>query len=173
MVRRALRFRLATRGAVILAGLVGLTWVVSWQWPSLLSDQSGRFRFEIEHGLVHLQLWPTSRGYPGMFDSNLDADTREMASVYYAAYPPEASTFQIWCGHACGLAKFPLWSALAVAASAALVCGWLDRRRYPPGHCRRCGYDLTGNQSGRCPECGRAMPDRGAAVTNSQPTGRE
>jgi len=23
-----------------------------------------------------------------------------------------------------------------------------------PGHCRRCGYNLTGNVSGRCPECG-------------------
>ncbi len=26
--------------------------------------------------------------------------------------------------------------------------------RYPPGHCRKCGYDLTGNESGTCPECG-------------------
>jgi hypothetical protein len=25
---------------------------------------------------------------------------------------------------------------------------------YPPGHCQRCGYDLTGNESGICPECG-------------------
>ena len=23
-----------------------------------------------------------------------------------------------------------------------------------PGHCRKCGYDLTGNTSGICPECG-------------------
>ncbi len=32
-----------------------------------------------------------------------------------------------------------------------------DRRRVPPGHCRRCGYDLTGNKSGVCPECGAAV----------------
>jgi hypothetical protein len=25
----------------------------------------------------------------------------------------------------------------------------------PPGCCRRCWYDLTGNVSGVCPECGR------------------
>lgn len=25
---------------------------------------------------------------------------------------------------------------------------------YPPGHCQTCGYDLTGNLSGVCPECG-------------------
>ena len=24
----------------------------------------------------------------------------------------------------------------------------------PAGHCRKCGYNLTGNVSGRCPECG-------------------
>ena len=23
-----------------------------------------------------------------------------------------------------------------------------------PGHCSKCGYDLTGNESGVCPECG-------------------
>lgn len=34
---------------------------------------------------------------------------------------------------------------------------WLDRRRSPPGHCRRCGYNLTGNVSGKCPECGKAI----------------
>ena len=28
------------------------------------------------------------------------------------------------------------------------------RSRYPAGHCRECGYDLTGNVSGVCPECG-------------------
>ena len=28
----------------------------------------------------------------------------------------------------------------------------------PPGHCTRCGYDLTGNRSGLCPECGSPIP---------------
>ena len=27
-------------------------------------------------------------------------------------------------------------------------------RRQQPGHCVRCAYDLTGNTSGVCPECG-------------------
>ena len=30
--------------------------------------------------------------------------------------------------------------------------------KLPPGHRRRCGYYLTGNVSGVCPECGRAAP---------------
>lgn len=28
------------------------------------------------------------------------------------------------------------------------------RTKYPSGHCQACGYNLTGNMSGRCPECG-------------------
>ena len=28
------------------------------------------------------------------------------------------------------------------------------KTRFPRHHCQRCGYDLTGNASGRCPECG-------------------
>jgi hypothetical protein len=39
----------------------------------------------------------------------------------------------------------------------AVVTGFLwyrDRRRIPPGHCQKCGYNLTGNVSGVCPECG-------------------
>ena len=34
---------------------------------------------------------------------------------------------------------------------------WRLQRRPPPeGHCRRCGYNLAGNVSGLCPECGEA-----------------
>ena len=29
--------------------------------------------------------------------------------------------------------------------------------RIPWVHCRTCGYDLTGNTSGTCPECGREV----------------
>ncbi len=37
---------------------------------------------------------------------------------------------------------------------------WLVRHdpRFRLGHCRSCGYDLTGNLSGACPECGAPVP---------------
>lgn len=34
------------------------------------------------------------------------------------------------------------------------------RSKYPPDHCQTCGYNLTGNTTGRCPECRIAVTDR-------------
>ena len=33
------------------------------------------------------------------------------------------------------------------------ACIWQICARFPPGHCPQCGYNLTGNESGVCPEC--------------------
>jgi len=49
----------------------------------------------------------------------------------------------------------PAWYLAVMALVATIVLFWRDRKwRYGPGHCRRCGYDLNKNESGRCPECG-------------------
>jgi hypothetical protein len=50
--------------------------------------------------------------------------------------------------------SLPLWIPFVLIG---LPTGWLwwrDRRRVAAGCCAACGYDLTGNVSGRCPECG-------------------
>jgi len=52
----------------------------------------------------------------------------------------------------------PFWLLLLLTA---IPTAWLwhrDRRRIRPGCCLRCGYDLTGNTSGVCSECGMAKP---------------
>ncbi len=48
----------------------------------------------------------------------------------------------------------PLWPACAGAVLWMALGERQARRRMRPGLCRACGYDLTGNVSGRCPECG-------------------
>ena len=48
----------------------------------------------------------------------------------------------------------PLWLPLVVLLVPTV---WLWRRDRPrPGFCRVCDYDLTGNTTGCCPECGTA-----------------
>ena len=51
---------------------------------------------------------------------------------------------------------FPLWLPLLVAVISTAFL-WYRDRRPRPGHCQKCGYDLTGNISGRCPECGERI----------------
>jgi len=49
----------------------------------------------------------------------------------------------------------PLWIPFVFTALPTAYLFWRDRR-HPPGHCQRCGYNLKGNESGVCPECGES-----------------
>ncbi len=50
----------------------------------------------------------------------------------------------------------PLFLPFMIVASLTGIVWWPDRR-IPPGHCQKCGYSLTGNVSGVCPECGEKI----------------
>lgn len=57
----------------------------------------------------------------------------------------------------------PLWLLALLFAVYPLFVGSrnaLRRRQRVPGACDRCGYDLTSNVTGRCPECGTAIERR-------------
>jgi len=56
------------------------------------------------------------------------------------------------------LLHISLWLPLVAIAIPTAFLFYRDRRCIPPGHCRKCGYDLTGNVSGICPECGTVVP---------------
>jgi hypothetical protein len=54
-------------------------------------------------------------------------------------------------------ARVPLWEPIALLSIwpiCFLFVAFLRRRRGKAGSCRKCGYSLTGNTSGVCPECG-------------------
>jgi hypothetical protein len=59
--------------------------------------------------------------------------------------------------------SLPLHLGLGMAgyATPLLIFGLLSRWyapvRFLPGHCQKCGYNLTGNVSGVCPECGERV----------------
>lgn len=52
------------------------------------------------------------------------------------------------------MTSISLWQPLALVAIPTLAL-WVARyRRFRPGYCFQCGYNLTGNVSRICPECG-------------------
>lgn len=64
--------------------------------------------------------------------------------------------------------RIPLWLPAAPLALALILIS--RRRRAAEGvPCTSCAYDLTGNVSGTCPECGRRIP----AQLDSKPATRE
>ena len=50
----------------------------------------------------------------------------------------------------------PIWILCLPLCLALAVIWWRDRS-HQADHCQTCGYDLTGNTSGRCPECGASL----------------
>lgn len=87
---------------------------------------------ERRFGWDWLQVW-----YSGTY---VPPDCLLMAVKYYFTLP-------IW-----------LFGFLLFLSSGGVLSRTLLRQRFQrPGCCSKCGYDLTGNVSGRCPECGERI----------------
>ena len=71
--------------------------------------------------------------------------------------PPE-SWASLWPDFTSRLHRFPLWIPLALFVIWTAFA-WRSYVRNQPrfGTCSSCGYDLSGNLSGVCPECGVAV----------------
>ena len=67
--------------------------------------------------------------------------------------------------------SLPLWLPLLIVVFPTFLLWRSDRRRIPPGHCERCGYNLTGNTTGRCPECGQRSRERPEPTCRAYDTG--
>jgi len=57
-------------------------------------------------------------------------------------------------------AWIPIWP-FVLGSLALTLLAWRLRRRPPPGHCPSCGYNLTGNVTGVCSECGHEIKSDG------------
>lgn len=93
---------------------------------------------------------------PGLFISSDALRMSQPAYSYnwsYGALWPEFT----WGGESLGgdtHLSVPLWMPLALIGLPTARLWWRDRRRGRAGCCAACGYDLTGNVTGRCSECG-------------------
>lgn len=110
---------------------------------------STRLYVSVERGTLHLHHWqyeapstpPSSRRWKQLGFSFL-------TQPYTGRKPP----------HSFWKLEIPLWCPMALFVpypAIAFIRGPLRRwRRRRKGLCLACGYDLTGNMSGVCPECG-------------------
>ena len=82
---------------------------------------------------------------------------RGFAHATSRSYPPNHLSRPVYVPH-----SRVLLLASSVVAPVSLVLGlgpwfvrWMrERWLTPPGHCPKCGYNLEGNVTGVCPECG-------------------
>ena len=62
--------------------------------------------------------------------------------------------------------RIPYWppAVLFALLPGVWIWGWIGRRGSVGPRCRRCRYNLTGNTSGVCPECGEAVAGKTEGV---------
>ena len=60
----------------------------------------------------------------------------------------------------------PLWIPFLLIGIVVVWFWWSDARSFVAGGCEACGYDLTGNSSGVCPECGTSVGEQRVSERN-------
>ena len=113
--------------------------------------------------LAGCRVTPPRRPRPSLKSSLVVAAVNGLPVVYLAA-PRRLGWSLDYYAMVIGILFLPaaILSTLVVQGARAVGCRLVRWPRIAPGHCRACGYDLTGNVSGRCPECGlsRSTPHR-------------
>jgi hypothetical protein len=122
--------------------------------PRVRERVIGRHRWSVAADKGALRVWRTPADPASVYQppvtsppQNVSRDTYGLGGFTFERTGYPLNTVQ---------AAVPLWAATLVTALPPLL--WLTAairraRRKPPGHCRRCGYDLRATPE-RCPECG-------------------
>src|SRR5437868_2850446 len=113
---------------------------------------------------------PWLRAPPRAFHTS-DCPPRRYWAVQFS-YDNRHGVYDYPRGASGNVLVFPIW-LLAVATAMVSAC-WLSallcrRTRRKAGGCPRCGYNLTGNTSGVCPECGTPILPSQVARTGIRP----
>ena len=168
MTRSVWRKRSKVIGLLLSIMMVAL-WVFSVLYQSSYAPSSGRWsvgtlfgRIVLDTGQVQNPGWRLTAFYPHWKS--------------YAAKMPWTEFAHRWLGFGLpvkmitGQRLIPVWLLVVAAGLPTGILWWRDRRP-KAGFCKVCKYNLTGNVSGTCPECGTAVdtsqhadrPPRGGA----------
>jgi len=174
MIRPLVRFAARMSTLVLCAVLAYPLINNQWRAVNVAGVQFGTF-YQAAYVMWGPPAVPRFEGPPSMFDT-LRSDAVPL---------PTERKWPRWRSQAPGAyVLVPLWMLFVPSAAAALVAWrrrsrayvfWSRRHdpRLAPGHCQKCGYNLTGNVSGRCPECATptdTSPERERRVTTAQPS---
>lgn len=148
------RLRRFIKWAGLLAGiLIGISWAVSlpWWWSYLRKTSinvEDELAISLKQGCLSLDVGavfgPSTPAFGGGLSVALCPFS--LRPVWKPSYNHPAPSFL--------RIVLPLWIPFLLVTIPAGFIGWVDRRRIPSHCCQKCGYDLTGNMSGICPECG-------------------
>ncbi len=144
-IRRVLKW-----AGLVVCALIVVAWVVSQRWA--VTGGGDGWWFACCGGNLEADISPACLAdgwdldvYSATFaDADWDLDWPLYASGKKGGLP--------WT-----TVHVPIWMVLAGVAILTAILWCRDPRCIPPGYCRKCGYDLTSNMSGVCPECGTAI----------------
>ena len=141
-----MRRRFRTRRVLKWVGLAGCV--------LLLAAFMASHRWEVWRRHGNVWLW-MEQGHIGVYRSGWGAPPT--SPVHGVTWSLRWGSPIVWDFRGgCVQMRIAIWLPLFALAILTAILGYLDRRP-PKGHCQRCGYDLTGNVSGVCPECGEPI----------------
>ena len=173
-LRRYIFNSLTVVSLLLLLGVVGL-WVDScWQKTSIRFP--GNHQFSSHYGQVECNSWGHQQSEwsiqrfeiiePAFFTRLVNWNYAGFESGIYQT-PSLSSTASASSPRSTYVSDYiaaPHWFLTLTFAILPTIWlyKWNKRRKLGPNACPSCGYDLTGNESGVCPECGDASETEAA-----------
>ena len=147
--RRQLRWWLKWAGLVACVTIAGL-WGMAARWQVYVD--AGRWEFAMVAGRIGCSHVMFDVGSGTRSILGYEPETwKDRFGLSWPESGPWSSGTHYWS------LEVPLWWLFLIAGIPSAYAWYRDRQSWAPGHCSKCGYNLTGNVSGRCPECGNAI----------------
>lgn len=155
---------LRTAVVILLLGIISFVTGLL-EWPRLLCG--GFVCYQSPSGIT--AYWYANKDVAKMHMSNLATGRGPYAPGEETRLPNLLCPVVVlkWRELGCWAFQLPLTLPLFIAAGALALTDWRRQRTRPKNVCGKCGYDLRGCVSGRCPECGTAYCP-GVELTDSE-----
>ena len=131
---------------------LGVCFALFMTWGEV-TDWSFRFWVDpydvtVTEGKLYIDWGWRPLAIPSSLPDSVQPIPRDCGNKYPYVLP--AKLYSPVSGHSVVL---PFWLLFPLTYISTGILWYRDRRRILPGHCPTCGYNLTGNESGACPEC--------------------